>query len=410
MCLHHEGNPQSLLPDKAYLILNQSKDLVICGTTGTSPIIQVQLLQSTGFSNAVLKIYAVEDSLSHVAAAVSHPFRVVNYRLEIYNEDRINSLWFKDDGGKNNQIALMVRLVDATGSVISRPNLCFQLQLYYDDGEKVENQEILKIQPGQNMFLGENGLATFKFRIESVSKNHGHKMFCVEVRPDSAHDPSVNDISHPRSPMMLVKSKITKDNLKKKVKKQINWEKKSLEISNTLLHGGCKKRKITTSAKIYPLPKHPVDHHINIDQFLQEMSHDLRLLKSNLGDSSCGAVVDCLIQRCELFSNSTAITTTPPVPHSRSDVSSLYSPEEATQSLTCLAFRQNGSHAPDPFSSLPLLVYPDQIVDSNFGATDSSVVSNTNNAGPENVREASLTISELDNFRDFDPSKIYEKI
>jgi hypothetical protein len=49
-------------------------------------------------------------------------------------------------------------------------------------------------------------------------------------------------------------------------------------------------------------------------------------------------------------------------------------------------------------------------VDSNFGATDSSVVSNTNNAGPENVREASLTISELDNFRDFDPSKIYEKI
>jgi hypothetical protein len=256
--------------------------------------------------------------------------RVVLYRLEICNESELQALWYKDGpGGKKNQLTLTLRLVDSTGNPIYKPGLRLQLQLYYEDGSKVAKQSILKIQPGQNMFLGSDGCATIKYRIESCSKNHGHKMFYVGISPDYAHDPTINDISHPRSPSVLVKSKITEENLEKKLRKHSEVEEKSRQIGDEMLCPGSKRRRMndndTDTDSECCLHNYPNEHcsigsHKNYDDlvgFVYKTADSLQLLKANIGDARQLDIVNQMLRSCEslglpVSSSFQSLPSTPP--------------------------------------------------------------------------------------------------
>ena len=357
---HVEGNPHSLLPPSAYEVLNPEA-LVVRTSTRSSPTIHVRLPESSGLSSVVIQLSAVGEFSSRITPVATTPMRVVVYRLEICNESELQALWYKDGpGGKKNQLTLTLRLVDSTGNPIYKPGLRLQLQLYYEDGSKVAKQSILKIQPGQNMFLGSDGCATIKYRIESCSKNHGHKMFYVGISPDYAHDPTINDISHPRSPSVLVKSKITEENLEKKLRKHSEVEEKSRQIGDEMLCPGSKRRRMndndTDTDSECCLHNYPNEHcsiasHKNYDDlvgFVYKTADSLQLLKANIGDARQLDIVNQMLHSCESLG----------LPVSSSFQSLLFTPPRAASHL--MEFEQVGhlSLRPDPLTTKPNGVIP----------------------------------------------------
>ena len=223
ICLQYSDDTNSILDKRSFEILNPSAQ-VICAKTGKSPIIQVRLLTTSSHKrDFVLRVFpnGANGANAAIAPDSSKPMQVVRHRVEIWNEDKIQTVWFKDEGGKSNQIILQCRLVNASGhTVTNRTGIRLKCTLYYEDGDIVGDQKILKISNDTNLYLGPDGLATIRCQIKQISQTHDCRKFRVRVSADTLRtsaNSDVSDISYQETPDILVKSKISKKNREKKL-------------------------------------------------------------------------------------------------------------------------------------------------------------------------------------------------
>lgn len=216
VCMQYKDDSKILLNNAVEVINPQA--MCVNGSIGQSPIVRVRLLECSGNRDVVLAIVPGENIHQNVMPYLTRPMQVVRYRMEITNEDNIPPTFFKDEGGKGNQIVLMIRLVNSVReAIVGRSGTRLKCQLHYDDGDMVEDQSILKISEDTRMYVDPNGCATIKCRIEQISGNHAGRKFKVYVIPDIIHNPMCADISHIWTPEVLVKSKISKKNREKRL-------------------------------------------------------------------------------------------------------------------------------------------------------------------------------------------------
>ena len=314
--MHFEDSPHQLFSSGKYFeVSNKNQnDLVVNGETGESPIIKIKMLRCSGKKNVVLQACPVGDITSAPSLSITpvstRPMRVVRYRLVISNALDIKRIWFRDMGGKDNHIAVKVRLVNSIGeTVTTRHGVLLNLQLCYENGDVVSNQDILNIHPGQNMFLGKDGGATIMFRIECVSSKHERKLFSVAVHADNIPEDIIttngdddyddDDIMFARSPAILVRSKITNENLQKKVKKQQKIEEKMNCVSNAFQCAGGKRKYGNVS------PNTTTTENISMEplkSFAIDAAQTLWSLQDQLQDSSHKAAVEQILAKYEALS------------------------------------------------------------------------------------------------------------
>lgn len=65
-----------------------------------------------------------------------------------------------------------MHLLGPSGGEVKSRRVPLRLVLMYDNMQRVQNQEILKLSPDSKLVIDEHGKATLRVRIEEVSKNH----------------------------------------------------------------------------------------------------------------------------------------------------------------------------------------------------------------------------------------------
>lgn len=139
---------------------------------------------------------------------ICFPFR---YMLKVVS--KLNEIWYKDEGGRDKCMDLMVQLVNCSGHLVTDRRVPLRLVLKYGGGAVVAQQELFKISPDSKRVIEESGSATIKFRIDDVSKNHQKQPFAVMIAPDTVAFPQNADIGFAVSSCVDIKSKRNKRKL-----------------------------------------------------------------------------------------------------------------------------------------------------------------------------------------------------
>jgi len=121
-------------------------------------------------------------------------------------------VWFKDEGGRDKCIEVVVDLMDADGRRVRGQEVPLKVSLLYEDMHVVTKQDILKLSSDTRQYIDDTGVATLRLRIEDVSKNHQSKGFVIKVAPDTQHSPLNDDISPDISTSINVRSKRNRRN------------------------------------------------------------------------------------------------------------------------------------------------------------------------------------------------------
>jgi hypothetical protein len=230
--MKRKDDPTSPAFNGSIQILNPEA-LRVCGSTGAAPPVRVLLVQCSEYSNMVLTINPTDSSQTNVASSSTNPFQVVRSRLEIFNESEIKKSWYKDEGGKDNQIELDVRLVNSSMETdVTRTSMKLRCFLRYENGEDAKEAEkrpkkkssnskktppkkedpLFTVSNDTNLYLDDKGRCRIKCRIGQVSSNHGQN-FQIWVAPDFYQSSILNqDVSPAHTPAITVKSKISKRN------------------------------------------------------------------------------------------------------------------------------------------------------------------------------------------------------
>jgi hypothetical protein len=142
-----------------------------------------------------------------IAPVVSDPMTIIRHRLRIRSETQPPTVWYKDEGGRDKCMEVMVELVDSEGRRVHGQEVPLKVSLLYEDLHTVSKQDILKLSSDSRQAIDHTGTATLRLRIEDVSKNHQSKGFVVKVGPDVQHAPLNADISPDISTSVSVRSK-----------------------------------------------------------------------------------------------------------------------------------------------------------------------------------------------------------
>ncbi|CAN0464683.1 unnamed protein product, partial [Ectocarpus sp. 12 AP-2014] len=127
--------------------------------------------------------------------ADSEPIMVCRSALTVVSQPPES--WYKDEGGKNNCIAIeaMVREKLPSGQVgQAQPGVPLTLALVYEAGTEVHSQEILQVQSDTQLVTNEHGRANLKFKITEVSQRHQSQRFCVKICPDVRLAPEFSNV------------------------------------------------------------------------------------------------------------------------------------------------------------------------------------------------------------------------
>mmetsp|Transcript_5933 Transcript_5933/g.9656 ORF Transcript_5933/g.9656 Transcript_5933/m.9656 type:complete len:192 (+) Transcript_5933:2-577(+) len=130
-------------------------------------------------------------------------------RLELLSQHNIPQTWYKDEGGRNNQIQLHIR---GRRSLAGRRLRC--RLLYEDSGDEVMstakvNRPVLTFSHDTSLHLDQNGYCLLKCRIEELSFRHrlsGGELrkFVVEVSIYPDDDDDELDHHHVFAPLAVV--------------------------------------------------------------------------------------------------------------------------------------------------------------------------------------------------------------
>ncbi|KAM3575009.1 hypothetical protein VYU27_003030 [Nannochloropsis oceanica] len=123
-------------------------------------------------SNAAGAVVACASSSScssdkfYVAPVVSDRMTVVRHRLRIRSETQPPTVWYKDEGGRDKCIEVMVDLVDSEGRRVHGQEVPLKVALLYEDLQCVGKQDILKLSSESRQAIDHTGTATLRLRIE----------------------------------------------------------------------------------------------------------------------------------------------------------------------------------------------------------------------------------------------------
>jgi len=157
--------------------------------------------------NLLLEIRSHDNVL--MANVLSSTVLLVQYKLDIKGIF-LPKVWYKDEGGRDKCIEIMVQLLDSNNQVVTTRVVPLKIQLVYFGGGPVVKQDILKISPESKICIEKSGIALIKFRIEEVSKNHQRQLFQIRIAPDLINAPHNSDICYTTTPSIEVRSKRTK--------------------------------------------------------------------------------------------------------------------------------------------------------------------------------------------------------
>lgn len=162
--------------------------------------------------NRKFVLQASADPLNgvYINPAISEPMLAIRHRLKIQNPATFPDIWYKDEGGRDKCIEIVVQLYDQHGNVVVDRKVPLKIALLYSGGHAVHNQDILKINPDNKLCIDESGQALLRFRIDDVSKNHQKQSFVIQIGPDTAQVPQNSDISPDLCPPVEVRSKRNK--------------------------------------------------------------------------------------------------------------------------------------------------------------------------------------------------------
>ena len=120
--------------------------------------------------------------------------------------------FYKDEGGRCAHIQLDIAIMAERGitpSGINVSDIPITMTLLYENGLKVAAQDILHTvpHPGMHIDTDHEGLATIRFRIEEVSKNHRGQKFVIALKADTSRIRDLPAICETASAPILVLSK-----------------------------------------------------------------------------------------------------------------------------------------------------------------------------------------------------------
>ena len=150
-----------------------------------------------------------------VKGVSTQPTQLVNYKIRATVEDDWESVWYKDEGGRDKSMEVFVSILDKDGQLKTGENipLC-PLLCYKVDNEKPEsqvaNQDILRTLGSSNIVLDKDtGRTRLRYRVEDVSKNHQGQDFILKIAPDT-RSKRYKDIAPAFTPAVNVRSKRNK--------------------------------------------------------------------------------------------------------------------------------------------------------------------------------------------------------
>jgi hypothetical protein len=175
-------------------------------------LLKVKLLDlsaSYGDNKFVFQATPLLDEHSYIRKGYSTPMSCIRHRLIVENRSQLPSLWFKDVGGKQNCIEIVVKLIDDQNKPVHR-SIPLKLQLCYANGELVSRQNILDISKDSRLQINDiDGSTTLRVRITEVSMRHDGRNFSFCISPDTLKDPNSADVSPVNCSQVEVRSKVT---------------------------------------------------------------------------------------------------------------------------------------------------------------------------------------------------------
>lgn len=163
------------------------------------------------------------NSVTHLfKPTLSAAITVVQYRLSVKilseptngSYDASEGVWYKDESGREKSIDILVEALDEHDSLLTNRNITLKpFLIYYGSGELVARQDLLQVLPDTRLSINDSGVASMKFRINDVSKNHQKQPFSILVSPHlpPPHQNQVClDVAPACSDSITVKSKRTK--------------------------------------------------------------------------------------------------------------------------------------------------------------------------------------------------------
>lgn len=149
-----------------------------------------------------------------VRGVATSPTQLVNYKILAKTGDDWESIWYKDEGGRDKCMEVGVAIYDKDGQLKTGENIPLKPVLCYEitgGGEsKVINQDILRTLGTTNTMLDKDtGRTKLRFRVEDVSKNHQGQNFVLKIAPDTTAKRH-KDIAAAFTPAVNVRSKRNK--------------------------------------------------------------------------------------------------------------------------------------------------------------------------------------------------------
>jgi hypothetical protein len=149
-----------------------------------------------------------------VTGTTTKPIHMVNYKIHLTMEEDWDSVWYKDEGGRDKSMEVFASMYDKDGQIKTGeqipllPVLCYQTEGRLPD--TVANQDILRTLGSNKIVLDKDtGKARIRFRVEDVSKNHQGQDFVLKIAPEPKSR-GFKDIGPAYTPAVNVRSKRNK--------------------------------------------------------------------------------------------------------------------------------------------------------------------------------------------------------
>jgi len=172
-----------LVIDVPHPVLPRSGSVIFKATITTTSM-------AHGNNKFVLEIVPINHP--YIRAIKSDPMTVITYELVISKQPP--TLWYKDQGGRDNFMEMSVKLVDHRNVNVTARRVPLKMSLFYENGIMVPKQDILKVE-GELIILERKGDTTIRFRIEEVSRSHQRQKFFIRISPDTFINPRNHEIS-----------------------------------------------------------------------------------------------------------------------------------------------------------------------------------------------------------------------
>jgi hypothetical protein len=156
----------------------------------------------------------VISSKGSIKGTATRPIHMVNYKIRVTMEEEWESVWYKDEGGRDKSMEVFASIYDKDGQLKTGeqipllPVLCYKVE--GRSPSIVANQDILRTLGSNKIVLDKDtGKARVRFRVEDVSKNHQGQDFVLQIAPEPKTK-GFKDIAPAYTPAVNVRSKRNK--------------------------------------------------------------------------------------------------------------------------------------------------------------------------------------------------------